>query len=87
MSQNYPNPFNPVTKINFALPKTGMVKLIIYDILGREIKNLINNETRFAGRYTVEFNGSNLASGVYFARILVNEGKDFMSVKKMILVK
>jgi hypothetical protein len=64
-----------------------MVKLIIYDILGREIKNLINNETRFAGRYTVEFNGSNLASGVYFARILVNEGKDFMSVKKMILVK
>jgi hypothetical protein len=87
LSQNYPNPFNPVTKINFDLPKDAKVKLVIYDILGREIKILVNNEFRTAGRYITEFNASNLASGIYFARILVNEGKDFMAVKKMILVK
>jgi hypothetical protein len=87
LSQNYPNPFNPVTKINYDLPKNSRVKLVIYDILGREIKTLLNNEIKTAGRYTVEFNGSNLASGVYFARILVNDGKDFMAVKKMVLVK
>jgi len=87
LSQNYPNPFNPVTKINYDLPKDSRVKLVIYDILGREIKTLLNNEIKTAGRYTVEFNGSNLASGVYFARILVNDGKDFMSVKKMVMLK
>ncbi len=87
LSQNYPNPFNPVTKINYDLPKDAKIKLVIYDILGREVKTLLNNELKTAGRYTVEFNGSNLASGVYFARILVNEGKDFIAVKKMVLVK
>jgi hypothetical protein len=85
--QNYPNPFNPVTKISFDLPKDAKVKLVIYDILGREVKTLVNNEFRTAGKYITEFNGSNLASGIYFARILVNEGKDFMAVKKMVLVK
>ena len=69
------------------MPKDAKVKLVIYDILGREVKVLVNNEFRTAGKYITEFNGSNLASGVYFARILVNEGKDFMAVKKMILVK
>ena len=85
--QNYPNPFNPTTKIAFDLPKDAKVKLVIYDILGREMKTLVNNEFRTAGKYITEFNGSNLASGVYFARILVNEGKDFISVKKMVLLK
>ena len=85
--QNYPNPFNPTTKIAFDLPKDAKVKLVIYDILGREMKTLVNNEFRSAGKYITEFNGSNMASGIYFARILVNEGKDFIAVKKMVLVK
>ncbi len=85
--QNYPNPFNPTTKIAYDLPKDSKVKLVIYDILGREMKTLVNNEFRSAGKYITEFNGSNMASGIYFARILVNEGKDFMAVKKMVLLK
>ncbi|MCX6158548.1 MAG: T9SS type A sorting domain-containing protein [Ignavibacteriae bacterium] len=85
--QNYPNPFNPTTKIVYDIPKDAKVKLVIYDILGREMKTLVNNEFRSAGKYITEFNGSNLASGIYFARILVNEGKDFMAVKKLVLLK
>jgi len=87
LSQNYPNPFNPSTKINYELPKDGKVKLVIYDILGREMKSLVNNEFKTAGRYTVEFNGSQFASGVYFYRIQVEGGKGFTAVKKMVLVK
>lgn len=87
LSQNFPNPFNPTTKIQFALPSDGKVQLVIYDILGREVAKLVNNEFRSAGRYVSEFNGSRLASGVYFYRILVNDGKDFTQVKKMVLVK
>jgi hypothetical protein len=85
--QNYPNPFNPTTKIAFDLPKDARVKLVIYDILGREVRTLINNEFRTAGKYISEFNGSQLASGIYFARILVNDGKEFVGVKKMVLIK
>jgi len=85
--QNYPNPFNPTTKIAYDIPRDAKVKLVIYDILGREMKTLVNNEFRSAGKYIAELNGSNLASGIYFSRILVNEGKDFMAVKKMVLVK
>jgi hypothetical protein len=87
LSQNYPNPFNPVTKINYELPKDGKVKIVIYDILGREIKSLVNNEFKTAGRYTVEFNGTQYASGVYFYRIQVEGGKGYTAVKKMVLVK
>jgi len=83
LSQNYPNPFNPVTKINFDLPKEGNVKLVIYDILGREVKQLVN-EFKKAGKYTVEFNGNNLASGIYFYRIEIG---NFVQVKKMMLIK
>jgi len=81
--QNYPNPFNPVTKINFAIPKQGYVNLKVYDILGREVKTLIN-EIKQAGYYSVDFNASNLSSGVYFYKIQVNE---FMDIKKMIVIK
>lgn len=84
LSQNYPNPFNPVTKINYELPKDGKVKIVIYDILGRQIKTLVNNEIKQAGRYTVEFNGTQFASGVYFYRI---QAGDFVQVKKMVLIK
>ena len=83
LSQNYPNPFNPITKINFALPKQGFVTLKIYDITGREFKTLVN-EFKQAGNYTVDFNGSLLSSGVYFYKI---QSGDFVSVKRMVLIK
>ena len=81
--QNYPNPFNPSTTINYQLPKDGFVTLIIYDILGREVKTLVN-EYKAQGRYEVNFNASNLASGVYIYRIKVN---DFSTSKKLLLMK
>ena len=83
LSQNYPNPFNPVTKISYSIAKQGLVTLKIYDIIGREIKTLVN-EVKQAGYYTVDFNGSSLASGVYFYRI---QSGDFISVKRMVLIK
>ncbi len=87
MSQNYPNPSNPNSKINFEMPVNGRVTIKIYDITGREVITLLN-EHREADYYTVEFNGSNVASGVYFYRILAEgEGKSFSKTLKMILVK
>ncbi|KXK52302.1 MAG: fibronectin type III domain-containing protein [Chlorobi bacterium OLB5] len=83
LSQNYPNPFNPVTNIKFALPNTGLVKLVVFDILGREVSTLVN-EVRTAGNYTVDFDASSLSSGVYFYRI---ESGNFTDTKKMLLVK
>ena len=83
LSQNYPNPFNPTTKINFSVPKNGLVTLKIYDILGKEVMTLVN-ETVAAGNYDVSFNGSNLASGAYFYRI---ESGEFSAIKRMMLIK
>ncbi len=83
LSQNYPNPFNPSTKINFDMPKDGLVSLKIYDMLGREVATLVN-EIRTAGYYTVDFNASSLSSGIYFYRINAGE---FTSVKKMVVLK
>ncbi|MBL8016597.1 MAG: T9SS type A sorting domain-containing protein [Ignavibacteria bacterium] len=89
LSQNYPNPFNPVTKINYDLPKDAKVNVIIYDILGREIKRLVNNELKTAGTYIIDFNAANYASGVYFYRIEAEElgGNKFVDSKKMVLIK
>ncbi len=84
VSQNYPNPSNPKSKIDFQIPNDGRVNLVIYDILGREVSRLVNNEKREAGYYTIDFDGSNLASGVYFY-MLVSDG--FRETRKMILVK
>ncbi len=83
LGQNYPNPFNPVTKINFAIPKSGLVSIKVYDVLGKEVQTLVN-EVKTAGSYAVDFNGSNLASGIYFYKISVD---GFTDVKKMTLVK
>ena len=83
LAQNYPNPFNPSTTIKYQIPEDGMVTLKIYDILGREIKTLVN-EQKSIGRYEVKFDASDLTTGVYIYRLKVN---DFVSVKKMILVK
>ena len=83
LSQNFPNPFNPVTKISFALPKSGLVTMKVYDILGKEVATLVN-EVKNAGNYTVDFNGSSLSSGMYFYKIYVD---GFSDVKKMMLLK
>ncbi len=83
LSQNYPNPFNPVTKIQFSVPKKGLVNLTVYDILGREVEILVNG-MKPAGNYEVSFDGVNLPSGVYFYRLKTD---DFTDTKKMILMK
>jgi subtilisin-like proprotein convertase family protein len=81
--QNYPNPFNPVTNIKFDIPKDEYVAITIFDMLGRETSNLIN-EFKKAGSYSVRFDGANLSSGTYFYRI--NAGS-FVDTKKMVLIK
>jgi hypothetical protein len=87
LSQNYPNPFNPVTKIDFDLPFDSKVSIRFYDITGREIKTLVN-DTKQAGYYTVEFNGNNMASGIYFYRIEAEgSGQKFVMTKKALLIK
>ena len=83
LSQNYPNPFNPSTVINYSLPKSVYVKLVVYDLLGREVETLVNGLYN-AGNYKVDFDGANLASGVYLYRI---KAEDFEDVRKMLLVK
>ena len=83
LSQNYPNPFNPATKINFALPKDGFVKISVFDLLGREVGVLIN-EHKTAGYYTVDFSGEKFSSGFYFYKMETN---GFVETRKMMLVK
>ncbi|HLT24665.1 MAG TPA: T9SS type A sorting domain-containing protein, partial [Ignavibacteria bacterium] len=87
LSQNYPNPFNPATKIDFSLPSVSNVKLIVYDMLGKEVATLVNKSLA-GGSYSFEFNGAGLASGMYIYRISVdgNNGA-FSEVKKMMLIK
>jgi hypothetical protein len=83
LSQNYPNPFNPSTKIDFSLPKSGNVKLAVYDMIGNEVAVLTNGQLP-AGNYSADFNAAKLASGVYFYKLITDE---FTSTKKMMLVK
>ncbi|HJY64415.1 MAG TPA: T9SS type A sorting domain-containing protein [Ignavibacteria bacterium] len=87
ISQNYPNPSNPKSKIDYELPFKGKISIIVYDILGKEVAALVN-EIKDEGYYTAEFDGSNLASGVYFYRINAESGiLNFSKTLKMILVK
>jgi hypothetical protein len=88
LAQNYPNPFNPITTIKYEIPKDSKVKLVIYDLLGREVKTLVN-EIKTAGYYQIEYNMQNYASGVYFYWIEAADlkGKKFVDSKKMVLVK
>ncbi len=83
LSQNYPNPFNPTTRIIYSIPVTGLVKLRIFDILGKEVMTLVN-ELKTAGDYGIDLDGRNLSSGIYFYKL---EAGDFSSTKKMMLVK
>ncbi len=83
LSQNYPNPFNPATTISYSIPKAGMVTIKIYDALGRELTELVNEE-KSSGSYKVEFDGSRLSSGVYYYRIVSGS---YTEIKKMVLMK
>jgi hypothetical protein len=83
LAQNYPNPFNPSTTIRYSISKSGLVQLKIYDILGREVAQLVNEE-KSAGAYEVKFNAANLSSGIYFYRILSG---NFTQTKKLMLLK
>ncbi len=83
LSQNYPNPFNPTTEINFSIPKSGLTSLEVYNLLGQKVATLVNKQLA-AGSYKYKFDGSNLASGVYFYKLQAN---DYAKVKKMMLMK
>jgi Secretion system C-terminal sorting domain len=92
--ENYPNPFNPTTVISYQLPENARVSLKVYDILGREVATLVDG-MKEAGAYTATFDGSRFASGMYFARFIVNpatagspsNGKPIVQVKKMLMIK
>jgi len=84
VNQNYPNPFNPATTIKFGLPQEATVDLRVYDVLGREVAVLINQELKSAGTYNYQFNANQLASGTYIYRLQANEK---VQIKKMLLLK
>jgi hypothetical protein len=96
LSQNYPNPFNPVTKIKFSLPSPSQggvmtVKFVVYDVLGREIATLVNEQLQ-PGTYEVEWNASNYSSGIYFCKLITSDpltgsGQSYTETRKMVLIK
>ncbi|MDH7605353.1 MAG: T9SS type A sorting domain-containing protein, partial [Melioribacter sp.] len=81
--QNYPNPFNPKTVISFNLPNTGFVTLKVYDILGKEITTLVD-EHKLPGIYEINFDGTNISSGVYFYKLITSSG---FITKKMVIAR
>jgi hypothetical protein len=83
LSQNYPNPFNPTTTIQYSIPKDEYVKLVVYDVTGKVVKELVNGY-KSAGKYNVGFNASGYASGIYYYKI---EAGQYKNVQKMILMK
>jgi hypothetical protein len=88
LSQNYPNPFNPVTNIRFAVPTNGFVTMKVYNTLGKEVSNPVNQNLN-AGSYEVKFDASTLASGMYFYTMnyVNSDGNSFTDTKKLMLVK
>ena len=83
LGQNYPNPFNPVTHFEIRIADLELVKLVVYDISGKEVSTVLNDRLN-PGTYDIEFNGSNLASGMYFYTLIAGK---YIETKKMILVK
>jgi hypothetical protein len=83
LGQNYPNPFNPATNIQFSVPRQGLIKLVVYDITGKEVSGLVNKQLK-PGTYKVDFDAAGLTSGVYFYKL---SAEGFTETKKMILVK
>ncbi len=92
VEQNYPNPFNPSTTIEYSLPTNSKVTIKVYNTLGQQVATLVDGEVQLAGDQNVNFNATNLPSGVYFYRIQADDvsgktGARVMDVKKMILLK
>jgi hypothetical protein len=83
LEQNYPNPFNPTTTIRYGLPNRSHVTLIVYNTLGQQVAQLMNGEEE-AGYHSVRFDGSNLASGVYFYRL---QAGTYVETRKLLLLK
>jgi len=88
LAQNYPNPFNPTTKIDYAVPVPGRVELVVFNVLGQNVKSLVNTEQQ-AGRYTVTWDatdnaGNKVATGIYFYRLKTD---GFTKTRKMALIK
>ncbi len=81
--QNYPNPFNPTTKIHYSVPADGFVNIVVYNVLGEKVANLVNTNVK-AGIYDISFDATNIASGMYIYRM---ESGDFVSIKKMMILK
>ncbi len=83
LDQNYPNPFNPATTINYQIPVNGVVSLKVFDLLGREVAQVMNEEQQ-AGRYSVQFDAKDLSSGLFFYQL---QSGNFTGIKKMLLLK
>jgi hypothetical protein len=83
LEQNYPNPFNPVTSIEFRVPSSSAVELSVYDLLGRQVAELVN-EKKNAGAYTVRWDASHFSSGVYFYKLTAGS---FVQTRRMLLLK
>ena len=83
LQQAYPNPFNPVTQIQYAIPEDVHIELIVYDILGRQVAELVNTDQQ-AGYYKAIWNGDQYSSGLYFVKMVVG---DYISTQKLMLVK
>jgi hypothetical protein len=83
LSQNYPNPFNPATSFEFRIAEFGLAKLVIYDIMGREVATLVNEELR-PGSYKADWDASSYPSGIYFYTLTAGS---FTDTKKMVLIK
>ena len=84
LEQNYPNPFNPTTEIRYSIPNNSFVTLKVYNAIGQIVAELVNNEYKESGSHNVVFDGSNLASGIYFYKL---EAANFVDTRKMVLVK
>ncbi|MBS4027807.1 MAG: T9SS type A sorting domain-containing protein [Ignavibacteriales bacterium] len=87
--QNYPNPFNPTTTIKYAVPQSGFVSLVVYDVLGKEVATLLKNEQMEIGEHEIQFDASGLTSGVYFYRLTVSQDGilRYTATNKLLLMK
>ena len=83
LKQNYPNPFNPITTISYSIPENQFVQIIVFDLLGNKVASLVNEYNK-AGFHSIQFNGHNLSSGIYFYKLIT---ENFIQTKKLILLK
>ena len=87
LQQNYPNPFNPTTKIPFTISKSAKISIDLFNILGQKVKTLVN-DIYPAGAHSVKLNGTQLAAGVYFYRMKINDkSKNYVSTRRLLLLK